>query len=237
MLSYGKYYDLNRELEIVNQYDLINVKMRAKESAILKEKTLFEFLDKNNNKILEIEVYNPSLKNKNENNADIYDGYHYHINPKYLNIGRKFDSYLKYFCDGTFNTCYFTFSFLKNEPKVDFLNEVETYVMDGKKIEFVRKIYDYSEDTTNERKNIKYTFTDKKVEICTKYDKFYFRETLRVTTTKNGDTRQLVCVKEETPSGCCTLNEDTSNFSDISILHWKGDLNAGHFQEFSLKLK
>ena len=232
MLSYGKYYDLDKNLEIINKKDLINVKIRAKEVDLLKPKSFFEFLDKNNKKILEITVY------KDPNVSDIYDGYHYYINPEYLNVPRKYDSYLKLFCDGAFDTCYFTFSFLTTEPKVDFLHEVDTYVMDNKKLKFVPRIFDYEKkNTENERKNIHYTYNDNKIEICTKYDHFYYVETLRITTTLNGDTEQKVCPKEETPSACCTLNTDTNKFSDISILHWKGDLNAGHFQEFSIKLK
>lgn len=231
MLSYGKYYDLDKDLNIIYKHDLINVKMRAKEPEVLKEKTLFEFLDKNDRKIFEITVY------KDPNVSDLYDGYNYHLNPKYLHNPRKFDSYLKYFCDGNFNTCYFTFSFLTTEPTYDFLKEVDTYVMDGKRIKFIPKIYEYKENTEEDRKKITYTYNSKKIEICTKYDSFYFRETLRVTTTENGHTQQKVCVKEETPNGCCTIDGDNSNYSDISILHWKGDLNAGHFQEFSIKLK
>lgn len=232
MLSYGKYYDLDKNLEIINKKNLINVKMRAKEVDLLKPKSFFEFLDKNGKKILEITVY------KDPNVSDIYDGYHYYINPDYLITPRKYDSYLKLFCDGNFNTCYFTFSFLMTEPKVDFLNEVDTYVMDGKKLKFVPRFFDYDKrHTENDRKNIKYIYNDNKVEICTKYDHFYYVETLRITTTLNGDTEQKVCPKEENPSGCCTLNTDTTKFSDISILHWKGDLNAGQFQEFSIKLK
>lgn len=240
MLSYGKYYDLDTDKKIINQRDLINVKMRAKEKDILKAFTKFEFLNKQNKKILEIDVYNKNFENMIPiKDFDIYDGYHYHLKPEYLNTPRKYDSYLKYFCDGTFETCYFTFSFLTTEPKVDFLKDVDSYWIDGKKVDFERKIYSYEneQESLDEINNINFTFNDNKIEICSKYDAFYFRETLRITTTENGNTEQVVCVKEETPNACCTLQTDTSKFSDISILHWKGNLNAGHFKEFSIKLK
>ncbi len=58
-------------------------------------------------------------------------------------VPRKYNSYLKLFCDGNFNTCYFTFSFLMTEHKIDFLNEVDTYVMDGNKLKFVPSFFDY----------------------------------------------------------------------------------------------
>jgi hypothetical protein len=43
MLSYGKYYDLDKDLNIIYKHDLINVKMRAKESEVLKEKLFLNF--------------------------------------------------------------------------------------------------------------------------------------------------------------------------------------------------
>lgn len=95
-------------------------------------------------------------------------------------VPRKYNSYLKLFCDGNFNTCYFTFSFLMTEHKIDFLNEVDTYVMDGNKLKFVPSFFDYDKRNKENDKILK-----KELDTLYGEDMFYI-EDVKVASFKAG---------------------------------------------------
>jgi hypothetical protein len=233
ILMTGLLINLSPDSQLKSIKPLVNLKFHISKDKIKKLQSVFKFYNSQKQQIFEVKIYQSP-----EDRAI----YHYQINNKFLAKKRTTDSFMKMFCQSWTQQCGITFAFSKDEPIANLPEDIKKITLDDNDIDFSTVLYDYSkkdmrEEIANTASHLKYEYDNDHIKVCTQFDKIKYTEALRITTLNNNQTQQKVCTKEDTNGMCCEIKGNINDFSNVSVLHWKGSWNEGKFTEYGIDLK